>query len=165
MKWLLIVVLSLGGLLILVVGIGALLPRKHRVSRTVSFHQPPEVVWRLISGPPTWRSDVVKYEELPAHEGHRMWRETDKHGQTITYEAIESTPPRRLVTQIADTKLPFGGNWSFDIVPNGDSCLLTITENGEVYNPVFRFVSRFVIGQTATLDAYVKSLNGKLGSL
>jgi len=37
MKWLLIIVLSLAGILILIVVIGALLPQKHRVSRTVSL--------------------------------------------------------------------------------------------------------------------------------
>jgi hypothetical protein len=46
----------------------------------------------------------------------------------------------------------------------GDSCTLTITEHGEVYNPLFRFVSRFIMGQTATLDAYLKALNANLGS-
>jgi hypothetical protein len=93
-----------------------------------------------------------------------MWRETDKHGQTITYEAIESIPPHHLVTRIADPNLPFGGTWTYEIVPAGSSCTLTITENGEVYNPLFRFVSRFIMGQTATLDAYLKALNVKLGS-
>lgn len=163
MKWLLIVVLSVAGLLILIVVIGALLPQKHKVSRTVSLHHPAETVWALISGPPTWRSDITNYQELPPHEGHRMWRETDKHGQTITFEAIESLPPRRLVTQIADTNLPFGGTWTYEIASAGNSSSLTITENGEVYNPLFRFVSRFIIGQTATLDGYLKALNAKLG--
>jgi uncharacterized protein YndB with AHSA1/START domain len=164
MKWLLIVVLSLGALVMLVVVVGALLPRKHTASRTVSLYQSPEAVWRLISGPPEWRPDVRKYEELPAHDGRRMWRETDKHGQAITYEAMEATPLRRLVTRIADPKLPFGGSWTFDIVSNGDSCTLTITEDGEVYNPLFRFVSRFIIGHTASIDAYVQALNAKLGA-
>jgi hypothetical protein len=77
---------------------------------------------------------------------------------------MESIPPQRLVTRIADAKLPYGGSWTFDIVPNGNSCVLTVTENGEVYNPLFRFISRFVIGHTASLDAYVKSLNAKLAS-
>jgi hypothetical protein len=78
------------------------------------------------------------------------------------YEAIESTAPRRLVVRIADPTLPFGGTWTYDITPAGQSCSLTITEDGEVYNPLFRFVSRFIIGQTATLDAYIKALNAKL---
>jgi hypothetical protein len=33
--------------------------------------------------------------------------------------------------------------------------MLRITEDGEVYNPVFRFVSRFVMGHTATMDKYL----------
>jgi predicted nucleic acid-binding Zn ribbon protein len=162
MKWLLLVVLVLAGILVLIVVIGALLPKKHTVSQTVSLRQLAETVWSLISGPPAWRPDISNYEELPAHDGHRMWRETDKHGQTITYEAIESAAPHRLVVRIADPKLPFGGTWTYDIISAGQSCSLTITEDGEVYNPLFRFVSRFIIGQTATLDAYIKALNAKL---
>lgn len=164
MKWLLIVVLAIAGVLILIVIIGALLPQKHSVSRSISLHQSADVVWGLISGPPTWRADVTSYRELPPRDGHRMWRETDNHGQTITFEAVESVPPRRLVTRIADAKLPFGGTWVYEIVPAGDSCTLTITENGEVYNPLFRFVSRFIVGQTATLDRYLDALKAKLGS-
>jgi uncharacterized protein YndB with AHSA1/START domain len=164
MKWLLIAAISLAGLLILIVVIGALLPQKHTVSRTISLHRPAETVWSLISGPPTWRPGIANYQELPPHEGNRMWRETDKHGQTITFEAIESVPPRRLVTRIADPKLPFGGTWVYQIVPERDSCTLTITENGEVYNPLFRFVSRFIMGHTATIDGYLAALSAKLSS-
>jgi hypothetical protein len=162
MKWLLLVALVLAGILVLITVVGALLPKKHSVARTVPLGQPAETVWNLISGPPTWRPDVRSFEELPAHDGHRMWRETDKRGQTVTYEAIESTAPHRLVVRIADPKLPFGGTWTYEITPAAQSCSLTITEDGEVYNPIFRFVSRFIMGQTATLDAYIKALNAKL---
>jgi hypothetical protein len=164
MKWLLIAVISLTGLILLIVVIGACLPQKHTVSRTISIHRSAETVWSMISGPPTWRPDVSNYQELPPHNGHRMWRETDKHGQTVTFEAIESIPPRRLVTRIADPKLPFGGAWVYEIVPAADSCTLTITEYGEVYNPLFRFVSHFIMGHTATIDNYLAALNTKLSS-
>ncbi len=76
---------------------------------------------------------------------------------------MESSPPRRLVTRIADPKLPFGGTWTYEIVSLERACTLTITEDGEVYNPLFRFVSRFVIGHTATIDRYLKSVTQKLG--
>lgn len=164
MKWLLIIAVSLAGLLMLIVVIGALLPQKHRVSRTVSLHLPAETVWSLISGPPTWRPDIQNYQELPLHDGHRMWRETDKHGQTITYEAVESLPQHRLVTRIAGPKLPFGGTWTYELVPSEHASTLTITEDGEVYNPLFRFVSRFVIGHTTTIDGYFRALKEKTGS-
>ena len=38
-----------------------------------------------------------------------------------------------------------------------------ITEDGEVYNPVFRFMSRFIIGHAATLDQYLTALGKRLG--
>jgi hypothetical protein len=40
---------------------------------------------------------------------------------------------------------------------------VTITERGLVGNPIFRFVSRFVIGQTATMDSYLRALGKRFG--
>jgi hypothetical protein len=163
MKWIWMIVLVLAIPLMVILIIGLLLPKKHTVQRSTSLRQSPETVWGLISGPPSWRTSVQKYEELPPHDGHRMWRETDKSGQTITFEAIESAPPWRLVTRIADPKLPFGGTWTYEIAPTVDGCTLTITEDGEVYNPVFRFVSRYIMGHAATVNMYLKAVHAKLG--
>jgi hypothetical protein len=38
-----------------------------------------------------------------------------------------------------------------------------ITEDGEVYNPIFRFMSRFVFGHTHTMDAYLRALGKATG--
>jgi hypothetical protein len=70
---------------------------------------------------------------------------------------------RRFRTRIADKNLPFGGTWTIDVAPQASGSSVTITEQGEVYNPVFRFVSRFVMGQSATVDAYLKALHKKFG--
>jgi hypothetical protein len=59
--------------------------------------------------------------------------------------------------------LPFGGWWEYVIAPAGSGSRVTITEHGEVYNPIFRFVSRYVMGQTKTLDSYLTALAAKLG--
>jgi hypothetical protein len=161
-KWLILSAFALAGALLVVVLIGSLLPRRHVVFRTVSLRQTPDAVWNLISGPPTWRPSVKSYRQLPDSNGHRMWQETNQDGQTLTLEAVESVPQVRLVTRIADTKLPFGGTWTYEIAPSGTGCTLTITEDGEVYNPLFRFVSRFIMGHAATIDNYVKELTAKL---
>ena len=50
-----------------------------------------------------------------------------------------------------------------EIAEYGEVASLTITENGEIYNPVFRFVSRFITGQTSTIDEYLRALGRKLG--
>jgi hypothetical protein len=76
---------------------------------------------------------------------------------TERYYIIEietAVPDQRLVTRIADKSLPFGGSWTYIVIPRGDSTTLRITEDGKVYNPVFRFVSRFVLGHTATMKKY-----------
>jgi hypothetical protein len=74
-------------------------------------------------------------------------------------EIAELDPPTRMVTRIADKGLPFGGVWIFDISPTTDGCRLNITERGEIYNPVFRFVSRFLMGYHRTLDTYLRNVS------
>lgn len=163
MKWLLIIVLGLVGMVALIVIIGWLLPKNHTVARTLPLRQTPQAVWDLITGPPLWRPEIRGFQPMPPSNGHRVWRETDGHGQLITYEAIESTPPSRLVTKIADPTLPFGGTWTYIITPTAQGCTLTITEDGEIYNPIFRFVSKFFMGHTATIDAYFKAMAARFG--
>lgn len=40
---------------------------------------------------------------------------------------------------------------------------VTITENGEVSNILFRFMSRYIFGHTASIDTYLKALANHLG--
>ena len=162
MKWAAIVFLGLILLVAAVAAIGAMLPKSHVASRTSRFRQPPQAIWDVITGPSDWRPDI-RTEKLPPRDGRRTWAETDKHGNRITYESVEETPARRLVTRIADPKLPFGGAWTQEIVTDQNGCVVTITEQGEVYNPIFRFMSRFVFGYYGTIDAYLKALHAKFG--
>jgi hypothetical protein len=67
------------------------------------------------------------------------------------------------VRRIADEGLAFGGSWTLEVAEYGEVTSLTVTEDGEIYNPVFRFVSRFITGQTATIDQYLRALGKKLG--
>ena len=165
MKWVIGVVVILVSLIALVAIVGVLLPKSHVVSRSMSFKQSPEEVWRVISdyaGQAKWRQDLKTIEVLPEKNGHALIREIDKSGDAITYETIESAPPKKLVRRIADENLPFGGTWTFAIKPSGQGSMLTLTENGEVYNPIFRFVSRFVMGHTANIDGYLEGLQKEL---
>ena len=163
MKWVVSVVAVVAALLGIVAGLGALLPQNHTVSRSSHFHQKPQVIWDVIAGPPTWRPGVVRFENLPARRGNRTWKEIDNHGNAITYEAIEETPPFRMVTRIADPDLPYGGFWIHEISLEPGGCMLQITEDGEIHNPIYRFLSRFVFGYTATIDESMKALRAKFG--
>jgi hypothetical protein len=162
MKWFIIAVVTFVAMVCLVLAIGFMLPVSHIASRTARLKASPEAVWDVINGPPDWRPDVRSFNSLPLRDGRQAWTEISKDGRASTYERIESVPPRRTVTRM-DPGLPFGGTWTYEIVPDENGSLLTITENGEVYNPVFRFVARFVMGHTASIDAYLKALKAKLG--
>lgn len=82
---------------------------------------------------------------------------------TMTFETETWDPPRRMTARIADENLPFGGAWTYTIEPDGDGSVLTITEDGEVYNPLFRFMSRFVFGHDSTIRGYLEAVQAELG--
>jgi Polyketide cyclase / dehydrase and lipid transport. len=71
---------------------------------------------------------------------------------------LERDPPRRLVTRVTEKEKNFGGTWTITIAPTPSGSDVTITEDGWVANPIFRFVSRFLIGHHATMDALLKQV-------
>ena len=166
MKWIGIALAVLAALILLMFGVGALLPVKHVATRAARFHQPPAVVWAVITRIdlfPSWRPGLKKIERLPDRNGMPAWKEFDSHDQALPLEVTEWTPPARMVTRITNPKLPFGGAWTYEIQSVDGGSALRITENGEVYNPFFRFVSRFVLGYRSAIDAYLKALSQKFG--
>lgn len=166
MKYVLIVIGVIATLILIVVVVGALLPKQHHATRSARFHQPPEAIWSALTKYqefPSWRSNVKRVESFPSNNSLPAWREIDSHNGALPMQTLESDPPRRLVTQIADPNLPFGGTWTTVITPTDGGSEVRITEDGEVRNPLFRFMSRFVFGLTATMDTYLRDLGKKFG--
>ena len=161
---LLAVVVGLG---LLVVVVGYLLPEKHVAVVSARMPATPEQVWEVltdVAAYPRWRGDVTSVELLPTESGHVAWRERGKN-DVISFAIEQAEPPRRLVTRITDKSLPFGGGWEYEIAPDGAGSRVQITERGEVYNPVFWFVSRFIMGHSATASAFLKSLGARFGAV
>ena len=167
MKWMLFIGGAIVVLVALVVVVGALLPRDHVATVTARIPAPPVDVWRTISTPerfPEWRTDVSRVELLPPGPHGPSWREHSRNG-AITMMVDVAEPPAHLVGRIADEHLPFGGYWDYRIEADGPGASrVTVTEHGFVTNPLFRFMSRFIIGHTATLDQYLRALGKKYGS-
>jgi hypothetical protein len=141
MKWILIALAVVSALLAVVAVVGAMLPRDHLASRTLTTRRPAEEVWALVANP-AFANDAT--------------------GQVLPVETVESSPPAKLVTRIADPNQPFGGTWTFVIMPTPTGSRLTITEAGWVSNVIFRFVSRFVMGHHATMDSYLRNVAKRL---
>ena len=164
MKWVLWILGSLAGLVGIVALIGSMLPQRHTASRRARFRVAPDALYAVIAGPPDWRTGVKSFGVLPEADGRKQWWEEDSHRQKVTYEMVESRPPSRLVTRIADRGLPFGGTWTFDISPAPDGgSELRIREDGEIYNVIFRFMARFIFGYTSSIEGYLKDLGAKFG--
>jgi len=169
MKLLVLIVAGIVIVIALIVGvaafIGSRLPKAHSASRSIFLHQPPSNVYKVVrnfAAAPEWRVDVknVVVESQPGGQIH--FREEGKQG-TVNYELAEDIPDQKLVTKILDTDLGYSGKWTYTLKPSGEGTLVTITEGGEVSNVIFRFMSRYVFGQTASLDAYLTALGKRFG--
>ncbi len=166
MKRVLISVLVLVSFLVAVPLVGLVLPRSHVVARTITLQQPRDAIWQVITdfhAAPSWRPSVTRIEQLPDQQGFAIWREHYQGGDALALAMVESVAPARLVREIADPDLPFGGRWVYEIAPADGGSRVTITEHGDISNPVFRVVSRFLMDQAATIDRYLLDLGKKFG--
>jgi hypothetical protein len=161
-----IIVIVLGAIVLLVVCvvvIGALLPKHHVVSRSARYRATPQKLFALIQGPQNWRPEVLREEAVPDAANRKLVRETTRNGESVTYELLAATPPTSIQRRIASENLPYSGAWTFSLQPQDGATVVRITEEGDVYNPVFRFVSRFIMGRTGTIDAYLGALGTAVG--
>ena len=137
MRWVIWVVGSLAVIVAVVAIVGSMLPQQHTASRTARVALAPAALYPIL----------VQMAQASTDPPVRVERQE---------------PPSLLVTTISDPKLPFGGSWTYWLEPAGTAASdLTITENGEVYNVIFRFMSRFVFGHHATMDAFIRELQAK----
>ena len=122
--------------------VGCFLPVSHEASRSAEFTKPPETVYALIS-------DVKNYSA--------WWP-----GNETTVEVVEAVPPSRFVTRIVGES-DFGGTWTMEIVSTTTGSRLTITERGEIYNPIFRTLATYVFGLTSTMETCLEAARKRLG--
>jgi hypothetical protein len=129
MKWLLIVGGVLASLVVIMAIVGAMLPKAHTATGAQSY--PGQSAAQLFA----------RAEQLVASDTE------------VPVDIVERVEPSRLVTRIKPGQ-PFGGSWIIEVADGR----VSITEDGEVYNPIFRFLARFVFGHTATIEQALKKL-------
>lgn len=162
MRYVYIGIAALVAFIAFVAIVGWMLPVRHRATIERTYKTSPAALFALITDIgsfPRWRLELQGVDVLPDENGHARWRERTKSGPPITYVVERTIPDRFVVGRIADSNLPFGGSWTYELTPAGESeTTLRITEDGEVYNPIFRFVSRFVMGHDATIKQYLSAV-------
>lgn len=170
-----------GALVLLLAGlaaVGSALPRGHVATRRLTVSRAPADVWAVVAdlgGQITWRarlkgaSKVSDPSDCDGRVGE-VWREVlGRHALDLkTLEAVPPTPehPGRLVRELVTPGLPFSGRWEYEVgpAPGGlGGSVVTVTERGEVANPLVRAAHRLLVGPKATVNAYLRDLARRLG--
>jgi uncharacterized protein YndB with AHSA1/START domain len=166
MKWIVIVLGAMLGLIVLMAVLGVFVSREHRATSTISLRQPVDSVWKVIrdlGGVTNWFPAMQRSERLPDRAGHEVWRQKIG-GFDTPIIVLEAAPPRKLVTQIdPQAGGSFGGTWTYQLLPEKNGTRISVTEAGWISNPLFRFLSRFLFGYYGSLDGYLKALGRHFG--
>ncbi len=168
MKWLPRIALAAVVAVMIVLLVGSGLPVEH--SATVDRVVPggSTEVWSVITDIerfPEWRPGVDSVVRLEDRNGLPVWRESGSAGR-LTLSVVWFEPPDRMVVRVSDDDSAFGGSWTWELSPAGEAghTRVTVTEDGEVYSPLFRFVSRYVTGHERTLRRYLEALEARMGA-
>ncbi len=136
-----------GGLLFvsLVVGViclrgyGSTLPVEHTATGSAYVAAGPAAVYSIVTTAeraPEWRPGVTHVTPHGAQSGRFRWTEDGEWGP-MTFEVLDLDAPHRFVSMVVDHP-DFGGTWTWTFTPEGDGTRVTIREDGEVYDPIFR---------------------------
>jgi hypothetical protein len=164
--WVVLGVIAMFVLLIVTLRLlGSRLPEEHVASMTLKLSRKPQEVWDVIAdvaGHKHWARGVTKVERLPDRENHEVWRQFMGRNSFVLMTAV-SQPPLHLVRTVEDDHHHFGGDWEYELSPDGEGTRLKLTEHGRVPNPVFRAMMHYLFGETTTIKQYLASLAGKFG--
>lgn len=164
MRIILFILLFLAGAAIAVYAAGSRMEPGHTARRSLHLRAAPHKVFAVLAdfgGQAAWRSDL-KSVRRKADSSDEVWIEEGKQGE-MPLATTEIIPESKIVRTIADPKLPFGGKWTYQVVPEGSGSALIITEEGEVYNPFFRFVFKRFMDPHKTIEVFMHDLAKHLG--
>ncbi len=151
-----------------VMWLGSRLPAEHRAVATAEIAAPEARVWGLIADvakQPEWRTGLKAVEMQPAGEAGPCWTEVQQAMRmplcvTASEAPAEGGGAARRVVGIADPKLPFGGDWTYELEPigSGGSTRVTITERGTTGPAMWRFAGHYVLGEDTQIKTYLRDL-------
>lgn len=149
---------SIVGVSALVLAVGWSLPEHHIARGQRIVGASPQAVWDRITDfehAVDWRSGLESVTNVSGREV-ATYEEQSEFG-VIRFEVVESVAPERLRTRVIENS-DFGGTWTYELRTVDGGTDVSITEDGEIFNPLFRVITRFVLGYDATLNAYLDDL-------
>lgn len=164
MKYIFIILGVIGAIVILVYLIGIVLPQSHSASVSGHFNVSNKILWEAITDVnsySTWRSKVEKVEVLSEVTEPLRWREYYSNNDPLTFKVTDREDSSKYVVKIDEAGLPFGGTWTYQLHEMESGTRLVITEDGEIYNPFFRFVSKYIMGHDTMIKQFLSDLKKK----
>ena len=143
-------------------GAGMVLPASHVAVTRATYGSPPDSVWAVLADFDRWAGwypGLERVERMPDRNGHTVLMTTGDWGE-MTTEILEISAPHRLVTEVDGGG--FLGRWTWVLEPAGAGTRLTITEQGEIPNPLFRTMMVFH-DNSATMIDFHRALGNRLG--
>jgi hypothetical protein len=159
LRWSLIVAGALVTLGIAGYVVGMLLPARHtaRMKGVVTKpHAEIAAMLRDVRSYPRWRRGIVV--EGISQTGDAITYIELAGNDRIAYQLTEPLRDKQFVATMTDPNLPFGGAWTITLTPEGGTTSVAIQEDGEVRNPLFRLLARYVFGYTTHLKKYLEDL-------
>jgi uncharacterized protein YndB with AHSA1/START domain len=143
---------------------GAMMPREHTATVTVNIAAPIGDVWNVVRDYEhlhEWAPDTNVMTRLPDHDGHEVWQQPTDDG-TFTFTLIEAQEPDRLVVELVADPAMFGGKWTYELEITQLGTQITVTEEGWIGPPPFRFIMTVGDMLDDTALAYTAALKQRL---
>lgn len=162
MRWLLIGLGVVAGVIALLAGIGYSMPNVHVAQVAADYRVGVDSVYSVLSDVeswPEWHPSVRDLSPIGDEPEQQSYRISGPDGSmTITVTGRE--PPRRFTT-LADGGM-FIGRWTYAVEPVGSGSRVTLTEEARIDNLVIRGLTMFR-RQTATMERLLIALGTRLG--
>jgi hypothetical protein len=163
MRWVMYALAGLLGLVLLVAIVGLTRPRGHVARTQAEYAKPPGEVWQVISDFQHWNEwnpEIEAVEALPDRNGHRAVNVKSSWGTAQT-EFTVWEPVSKLRSDMNAGS--FSGSWTYELKPTANGgTLLTVTEAGEVGNPLYRTMMLFH-DNYETMTSFHHALAKRLG--
>lgn len=160
MYWILFVMGALASLVLAVIVGGLVTSRRYVASRAVTVRATPETIWNLVrdvGAYAEWRPEI----ESALVDGEE-WQEF-MTGRALRFGVVASEAPRRFVARMLDDDVSSTREWTWDLAPGDRGTRVTLTERGEIGNPIARFVAAQMSGHSRSIDAVLGALAIKVG--
>ena len=168
LAWLGVASGALVGAVVVMSLLGWWMPSRYVTSQSLLLPVPVAEVWASLvdyPGQTAWRRGLSAVDRLPDDGPTEVWRERFGRSATLS-RTIEARSPAWLVRESAAEGEAVRRRWEFALEPvvTPSNTRITLTERGEIRNPLRRFVVRFITGRSRTLRNFLRDLAGRFNA-